>query len=50
MNIIACSIDRLPRFWRIFRQDNLAMKRGRLEKMQQHLGYFRDKETRGVGG
>jgi cytochrome c biogenesis protein len=35
MNITACSIDRLPRVWRIFKQDNLQMKRDRLEKMQQ---------------
>jgi cytochrome c biogenesis protein len=35
-DMYACSIDRLPRVWRLFKQDNLAVKLDRIEKMRQN--------------
>jgi cytochrome c biogenesis protein len=45
INLTACSIDRLPRVWRQFKQDNLAVKRDRIEKMRQRHTFAFDGNT-----
>ena len=39
INLIICSIDRLPTVWKIVTMDNLATKVNRLEKMTPRIRY-----------
>jgi cytochrome c biogenesis protein len=45
INLTACSINRLPRVWRQFKQDNLAVKRDRIEKMRHRHAVAFDGNT-----
>jgi cytochrome c biogenesis protein len=42
LNLIVCTIDRLPNIWRLVTMDNLAMDIGRILKMPKRQAYFSD--------
>lgn len=42
MNLIVCTLDRLPNVWRMVVVDNLATPRERLEKMEQRAHFVTD--------
>ena len=48
INLIVCSIDRLPTVWKLVTMDNLATKVGRLEKMTPRLRFASPKPVQEV--